>query len=266
MSTAVLAQATVLAHTRPMEGGEELVLAHPEGARRARPGQFFQIGVDAKGTLLRRPYSIAAIDPGRGRLSFLFSVVGQGSAWLSGLSNGQAVDLIGPLGNGFVIDGGTSPVCVAGGLGVAVFPPLVDALVRAGRPPIVLQGARTGSRLLPDDRFAGASVQVATDDGSRGWRGSVVSLLRTVAAPSQEWFVCGPTPMLRAVIRLAGSVGVSLDRIQVALETPMGCGMGTCLGCVVPAAAGGYLLTCQEGPCLRADQVAWDRITDAFHE
>jgi dihydroorotate dehydrogenase electron transfer subunit len=71
--------------------------------------------------------------------------------------------------------------------------------------------------------------------------------------------------MLRGLVDSALRRELPLTRIQVALETPMGCGFGTCLGCVTPRAGGGYLLTCTEGPCVRGDQIDWERIADAFH-
>jgi dihydroorotate dehydrogenase electron transfer subunit len=265
MSTAALARATLVQRSAPMDGGVELTLRHVEASRAAQPGQFFQIGVQAPGTLLRRPYSVATIDAEDGRLGFIFSVVGAGSAWLASLQASQAVDLIGPLGQGFEPSARLRPVCIGGGLGIAPFPALVDRLVSQGRRPLVVQGARTAGRLLPDHRFAEAEVLVATDDGSKGWHGPVTELLRSLAASDQEWFVCGPTAMLQAVIRLADAVALPRSRVQVALETPMGCGMGTCLGCVTPAVGGGYLLTCQEGPCVRADRVDWTLVADAFH-
>ena len=265
MSVALLARATVAGRSTPMEGGIELVLHHPEAARAARPGQFFQIGVRAAHTLLPRPYSVATIDAHAGRLGFLFSVVGAGSAWLSSLGPGDRVELIGPLGQGFAPGPSRTPVCVGGGLGIAPFPALCAELVAAGRRPVLLQGARGAARLLPAERFPGAQVRMATDDASMGWPGSVVGLLETVAARDQEWFVCGPAPMLRAIVRLADGLGLPRARIQVALETPMGCGMGTCLGCVTPALGGGYLLACQEGPCVRADRIDWEQAGDAFH-
>ncbi len=71
--------------------------------------------------------------------------------------------------------------------------------------------------------------------------------------------------MLTALIDAVRRQAIPLSAIQVALETPMGCGVGTCLGCAAPRAAGGYFLTCQEGPCVRADRIDWDVMTDAFH-
>ncbi len=263
-----------------MAGAVELVLCHPPSAVAVAPGQFFQLAVSAPHTILRRPYSAAWSDPAAGRLGFIFNVVGAGSAWLAALDEGDELDVLGPLGRGFDLEGQRLAICVAGGLGVAVFPGVVQALIARGRTVIVLQGARTAAQLLPASRFAGADVQVATDDGSAGHHGSVVDLLtHLLSNPGQfppsftgegqgggvEILTCGPTPMLTALIDAARRHEIPLAAIQVALETPMGCGIGTCLGCAAPRAGGGYLLTCQEGPCVRADQIAWGSMTDGFH-
>jgi dihydroorotate dehydrogenase electron transfer subunit len=257
-----------------MAGAVELVLYHPPSAVAVDPGQFFQVAVSAPHTILRRPYSAAWSDPASGRIGFIFNVVGAGSAWLSVRHEGHEVDLLGPLGRGFELDGERPAVCIAGGLGVAVFPGVVQALVARGRTVTMLQGARTAAQLLPASRFAGADVQVATDDGSAGHHGPVVDLISSHFPPplagegqggGSDIFACGPTPMLQALIAAARSQAIPLSAIQVALETPMGCGVGTCLGCAAPRREGGYFLTCQDGPCARADRIDWDRMTDQFH-
>jgi dihydroorotate dehydrogenase electron transfer subunit len=262
MSIAV-APAVVVERSVPMAGAVELVLHHPPSAVAVNPGQFFQLAVSAPHTILRRPYSAAWSDPASGRIGFIFNVVGAGSAWLALRHEGHEVDLLGPLGRGFELDGERPAVCIAGGLGVAVFPGVVHALVARGRTVIMLQGARTAAQLLPADRFLGADVRMATDDGSQGHQGSVVDLLADF--PSPEIFVCGPTPMIQALVDAARRQEIPLASVQVALETPMGCGVGTCLGCAAPRRDGGYLLTCQDGPCVRADRIDWDRMTDHFH-
>jgi dihydroorotate dehydrogenase electron transfer subunit len=263
-----------------MAGAVELVLDHPPSAAAVAPGQFFQLAVGAPHTILRRPYSAAWSDPAGGRIGFIFNVVGAGSAWLAALDEGVELDLLGPLGRGFDLDGQRSAICVAGGLGVAVFPGVVQALIARGRKVIVLQGARTAANLLPSSRFPGAEIRGATDDGSAGHGGSVVDLLGQYLSSWEQFpppfagegqaggvdvFACGPTPMLTALIHVAHRQHIPLSAIQVALETPMGCGIGTCLGCAAPRAAGGYFLTCQEGPCVRADRIEWDLMTDGFH-
>jgi dihydroorotate dehydrogenase electron transfer subunit len=257
-----------------MTGAIELVVAHPASAAALEPGQFFQIGVGAAHTLLRRPYSAAWADQSSGRIGFIFNVVGAGSAWLANRHAGHELDLLGPLGRGFDLTGHGPAICVAGGLGVAVFPGVVRALIERGRPVTMLLGARTKAQLLSAERFAAAEVRVATDDGSAGHHGSVVSLLsnpnlRPPVGEGQgggfEIFACGPTPMLQALMDQARRREIPAASIQIALETPMGCGVGTCLGCAAPRRGGGYLLTCQDGPCVRADRLDWSRMTDAFH-
>jgi dihydroorotate dehydrogenase electron transfer subunit len=270
----------VVERSVPMAGAVELVVFHPPSAVAVKPGQFFQLAVSAPHTLLRRPYSAAWADPASGRIGFIFNVVGAGSAWLSVRHEGHELDLLGPLGRGFDLEGEGPAVCIAGGLGVAVFPGVVQALIARGRTVTVLQGARTAAQLLPADRFAGADVRMATDDGSLGHCGSVIDLLDDLLPYGKQFpppftgegqgggldiFACGPTPMLRALIDRARRQDISLSAIQVALETPMGCGVGTCLGCAAPRRDGGYLLTCQDGPCVCADRIDWERMTDAFH-
>jgi dihydroorotate dehydrogenase electron transfer subunit len=275
-----IAPAVVIERSVPMAGAVELVISRPPSAAAVAPGQFFQLAVSAPHTILRRPYSAAWSDPAGGTIGFIFNVVGAGSAWLAGLGEGDELDVLGPLGRGFDLVGHRPAICIAGGLGIAVFPGVVRALIAQGRPVMVLQGARTTAQLLPASRFAGADVQVATDDGSAGHHGSVVDLLSNLLSRWQQFpppftgegqggaldiLTCGPTPMLTALIDAARRQEIPLSDVQVALETPMGCGIGTCLGCAAPRAAGGYFLTCQDGPCVRADRIAWDLLTDGFH-
>src|SRR3981189_2796948 len=138
-----------------MAGAVELVVHHPPSAVAVAPGQFFQLAVSAPHTILRRPYSAAWSDPAGGHIGFIFNVVGAGSAWLSARDEGYELDLLGPLGRGFELDGERPAVCIAGGLGVAVFPGVVKALLARGRRGTMLQGVRTAAQLLPADRFAG---------------------------------------------------------------------------------------------------------------
>ena len=257
--------ARVQQRSAPMAKGVELVCESPV-AQAVHPGQFFQVAVESPGALLRRPYSAAWTDPVEGRLGFVFNVVGAGSAWLAAREPGQRLDLLGPLGRGFDLEGKRPAVCVAGGLGIAVFTGLAAALTARGRSTTILYGARSSAELLSADRFAGARVRFATDDGSAGHHGRVTELLSQAVVENADLFACGPTPMLVELARWAQDTAFPLARIQVAHETPMGCGVGTCLGCALPRAGGGYLLTCQDGPCIAADRVAWTGVVDAFHE
>jgi dihydroorotate dehydrogenase electron transfer subunit len=258
------ALARVVERTSPMAGGVELTCETPLAAS-VQPGQFLQVAVEGAGTLLRRPYSVAWVDPHSARLGLVFSVVGAGSAWLASREPDDELDLLGPLGRGFAFEAPRPGVCVAGGLGIAVFIGLAQALVGRGRSTTILYGARSAGQLMPPGRFWGAQVTVATDDGSAGHHGPVTELLRPALVQDADIFACGPTPMLVTLARWAMDNEFPLHRIQVAHETPMGCGMGTCLGCALPRAEGGYLLTCQDGPCIAADRVNWSEMVNTFH-
>lgn len=270
--TVALQTSIVVERTEPMAGAFELVLQDASAASAMKPGQFFQIAVGAAHTLLRRPFSASWADPASARLGFIFNVVGAGTEWLSRRREGDALDLLGPLGRGFNLEGDRPAVCIAGGLGVAVFPGVVQALRARGRAVTLLIGARRAAQLLPAERFRGARVVVATDDGSAGHHGSVVDLLDHLPPPmgegrggGVEFFTCGPTSMLEALVDRLHRLEIPLADLQVALETPMGCGVGTCLGCAAPKRGGGFLLTCQQGPCVAADEIDWSRMRDAFH-
>src|SRR5262249_19550696 len=129
-------------------------------------------------------------------------------------------------------DGPPRPILVAGGVGIAIFPFLAEALGTLGHRPLLLFGARSARDLVGLDLFGGGRIggRFATEDGSRGTRGSVTSLLEPLlAAPGTKpvLYVCGPTPMLRAVGEQAQKAGVVC---QLALESQMPCGIGVCLG------------------------------------
>jgi dihydroorotate dehydrogenase electron transfer subunit len=244
-----------------------LTLECPAIAREARAGQFVMIrtrqGFDP---LLRRPMSICRVLPGRrGRIEILYKVVGEGTRCLSQQTVGATLPTLGPLGNGFRLPPeGTRPILVSGGIGIAIFPFLVESLRAARRPmPLLVYGARAAPDLVALDFFRKRRVpmRLATEDGSRGTRGYVTRLLEPIlsgrdGAGSLEIFACGPTPMLKAVGELALRSGVPC---QLALESQMPCGIGVCLGCVVrcPADERGPIFrrVCAEGPVFGAAEV-----------
>ena len=243
-----------------------LTLECPDIAREARPGQFVMLqsrpGFEP---LLRRPMSVCRILPGRRRrIQILYKVVGEGTRYLSRQPVGARVPTLGPLGNGFRLPpAGTRPLLVSGGVGIAIFPFLVEGLRAARREtPLLVYGARSRRDLVALDFFRRKKVpmRLATEDGSAGTRGFVTRILAPIldgarGAP-MEIFACGPTPMLKAVGALALAAGVPC---QLALESQMPCGIGVCLGCVArsPADERGptFRRVCTEGPVFRADEV-----------
>jgi NAD(P)H-flavin reductase len=185
------------------------------------PGQFFML--EAPGRVLPRPFSLCTAP--KGELGFLVDPVGPGTEAIAGLEPGDRIAVFGPLGIGFRLDV-PRPLLVGGGIGIAPFPYLSEALER---PPAVL-GFRTAEHaeaaaLVPNAEVVIDPVLVT----------EVMSLDRDVLA-------CGPEPMLEAVRALVPDA-------QLAWEAPMACGYGACYGCVVPV-DGELVRLCVEGPVL----------------
>jgi dihydroorotate dehydrogenase electron transfer subunit len=260
--------ARIIRHQPLTPGHFLLTLEAPAIARRARPGQFVMIQTrDGTDPLLRRPMSISRILPGRrGLIQILYKVVGRGTAFLAGRRAGGTLPTLGPLGNGFRLPKAGArvlPILIAGGIGIAIFPLLADALRARRLRPILLFGGRSRGDLvsLAPFRAARAGIRLATEDGSAGARGFVTRLLEPLLEarelrPALRLYACGPTPMLKAVGDRAAAAGVSC---QLALEARMPCGIGVCLGCVVacPGDAAGplYRRVCTEGPIFEAREV-----------
>ncbi|NLK51704.1 MAG: dihydroorotate dehydrogenase electron transfer subunit [Syntrophomonadaceae bacterium] len=215
----------------------------PEMSQRARPGQFVHVRCgDTWDPLLRRPLSLHGIDPEAGTLSLLYRVVGRGTERLSRLSEGECLEVMGPLGRGFQLIG-REAIVIGGGIGVAPLLPLVQVLIRQGIQVTVLLGARSQEGLLAQEAFqkTEARVEIATDDGTFGVRGTVVDLLQkrlesySSVNPGEEAkrdicvYACGPVPMLSAIWQICQSGQIPL---QLSLEERMGCGVGACLACV----------------------------------
>lgn len=236
-----------------------------------RPAQFFMIGVAGSDVLLRRPFSVCGLpgtfgDATPGTMQILYRVYGRATSLLASLGAGASLRVLGPLGRGFAPPRADATVVfVAGGIGVAPFPAFLRELSAGGRRVRMLYGARSAGELplLEWFRERCDEVVVTTDDGSAGRSGLVTDPLRALLdAPGAErlhLYVCGPSPMLKAVARLAVARGVACD---LSLEAPMACGFGVCLGCVVPTRGDGdgamrYERVCVEGPVMPAERLAW---------
>jgi dihydroorotate dehydrogenase electron transfer subunit len=232
-----------------------LTIHAPRIASSVLAGQFLNIRAsDSFVPLLRRPFSVYNREGDD--LQVIFNVVGLGTKLLSCAPQGEPLDVLGPLGNGFAIrEGFDEAILVAGGLGVAPLPMLAAGLRGAGKPFRTFIGGRNAAQVVTDHLDP---VSVATDDGSAGHRGTVVDLLRTWlgSAPrmKRKIFACGPTPMLRALSALAAE---STIPCELSLESPMACGIGICQGCPVEMKNGQkkYALICREGTVFNSNDV-----------
>jgi dihydroorotate dehydrogenase electron transfer subunit len=216
----------------------------PEIASTVRAGQFVNLGFT--GAFLRRPFSVYRTEGDR--IEVVLKAVGAGTAALLAMRPGDAISCLGPLGTGFDLSSAAqSVVLVSGGLGVAPMPLAAREAKANGVRVIWVHGARTREELCSE---ADADEVIwATDDGSRGIKGTAVA-----AAPDGDLVLaCGPNRMLAAVSE-------RWPNAQVAVETYMGCGTGVCLGCAVPLKRGGYDRACKEGPVYRAAEVDWSTL------
>ncbi|MEX0705562.1 MAG: dihydroorotate dehydrogenase electron transfer subunit [Nitriliruptoraceae bacterium] len=244
-----------------------LSLAAPEIARRARAGQFVNVAVEAPGTMLRRPFSIAGITrqgAAAGTIDIVFDAHGPGTRWLTTAGLHDVIDVIGPLGNGFPLpQRRVGCLLVGGGYGVAPLIPLARDLTDRQLRVDMLVGAASAERLHSpvEARSASVSATFTTEDGSYGVQGRVTDVLAEILTDTGAGVVyaCGPNAMLRAVSDVCADVGVP---VQVAVEEHMACGVGVCFTCVMPVrgrdGTSRMRRTCLEGPVLNGARVAWD--------
>jgi dihydroorotate dehydrogenase electron transfer subunit len=268
--------AEVIANTRLSSDYNVLALAAPGIARALAPGQFVMVkphvGLDP---LLRRPFSVfEVLRDGPQRpigVSLLNKRVGVGTSLLYDADIGDRIGCLGPLGRPFVpVDPPEEAWMVAGGVGLAPFATLAEALAARRTFMTLFYGARSTTDLFYESFFErlGAALVLTTEDGSRGEAGLITAPLERALAGVPAGrpvtiYACGPTPMMRAVARLGERFG---RPVFVSLEPVMGCGMGGCYSCVVRVRRGSgthFVRSCLDGPVFDASTVVWDDLSHA---
>jgi dihydroorotate dehydrogenase electron transfer subunit len=267
--------AAVIANTRLSDDYSVIALAAPQIAALAQPGQFVMVK-PGRGTdpLLRRPFSVFEIRRDAGGvptgITLLNKRIGVGTRLLYDAEPGAHMACLGPLGRPFrPVDPPADAWLVAGGVGLAPFVTLAEALRSRGTRTTLFYGARRASELFYVELFErlGVKVVLTTEDGSRGTKGLVTAPITGALELLEDgspvhMYVCGPTPMMKAVARLAEANGRCC---HVSLEQVMGCGLGGCYSCVVLARDNGgtphFVRSCLEGPVFDSRRVIWDAST-----
>lgn len=223
----------------------------PEIVKDIKPGQFLMVG---SGQYLLRPLSVFETD--KDKIGFLYKRIGAGTVFLSELEKDSEIFINGPLGKGFTfpVDKNKQILIVAGGIGVATFPYVARVAKENGYKVKTLYGARSKSDIVSVallEKYG--EVELITDDGSSGKKGFVTELLQAELKENknQEVLVCGPTPMLKGVIKICNDFSIVA---QVSFEEFMACGYGVCMSCVVMS-NGKYIRTCIEGPVINSNLV-----------
>jgi len=272
-SSAAVHTTTVLDRTQLAPGIVVIGLHAPHLVGVTRPGHFVMV-VPPAGE--RAAVALGVYEAEGERASFMLAVCGPRTRELADAAVGSQIDLFGPLGNGFDFSRRYANVAiVAGGVGIASLFLAAQALIASGTRVRLYYGARTQSLLADAQKFAqaGCTVHCATDDGSFGHRGFITDLFAQTDDVPELLLACGPSPMLRAVGKLAAQMKLPT---QLSLEETFACGVGACWGCVVPIERGSkqaprfpmlstdgnrgdpvYARICKEGPVFWAHELRW---------
>lgn len=269
-------QTIILSNQEISSGYYRMRILAPDFGALGKPGQFVMLRPRMPlPSLLRRPFGIfrsgflpADCDgqPPKEYLEILYKVVGRVTSIMSGLHEGDRVEVLGPLGRGFDPGRqGAEKILVGGGIGLVPLYMLARELVRTSRVRLLMGGRRRDDIIMVTEfERLGVGAYVSTEDGSLGEEGLVTQVLerKLHKFPEAEVYACGPMPMLEAVRQICAAHGAPL---QVSLEALMACGVGACLGCVVKGVGHSeqnprYLCTCKEGPVFRAEQLDWRKL------
>lgn len=223
------------------------------------PGRFVHIRVtNGFDPLLRRPISISSFDKENGLFTMIYRVDGKGTALLSEIRNGEEIDILGPLGNGFPVEEtaiGETALLVGGGIGVPPLYELSKQLKAKGVKVVHILGFQTANAMFYEKKFLeNGETYIATVDGTYGTKGFVTDVIEGLELDFHTLYACGPRPMLKALEeRYPGK------KVFLSLEERMGCGIGACFACVCKDANDpsgvSYKKVCSDGPVFRAGEV-----------
>lgn len=270
VSPRFIEECEILAHDEVAPEQFRMQIRAPRMAAVSHAGQFCMMEV-SRGLypFLRRPMCFERVLSDG--FTILYKVEGEGTALMTGLRTGQAISIQGPLGNGWPLDERYARhIIVAGGIGVAPFPGLAEALLATfGEAPEVVLAARSRDLLLCAEEFErlGCPVHLATDDGTAGEKAYASDVLRRLNPDaSARVYACGPMVMMRATSDVALAAGASC---LVSLEAQMACGDGACLGCVVEAKqenedGEAMVRVCCDGPVFDTRLIDWQAHDHAY--
>lgn len=218
-------------------------------------GQFLHIKVGTGSHLLRRPISIADFDEKTGIVTIVFKQGGEGTRHLSEYRAGESLNVLFPCGSGYPIETLSikKALLVGGGIGVPPLYYLAKKLTEKGIKVTSYLGFQTANQIFYEDKFIKqGETYVITQDGSNGNKGLVTNLIAENEYDHDYFFTCGPTGMLRAV-----SNQLEHKKGYVSVEQRMGCGIGACYACVIPArdSEGSFRKICKDGPVFAAKEV-----------
>ncbi len=210
-------------------------------------GQFVNVKID--GLFLRRPISVCDVE--ENVLTLIYKVVGSGTEVLCKMKEGEFLDILTGLGNGYSLEfSQENALLIGGGVGVPPLYYLAKQLLKKGKKVSAILGFNTKDEVFLAEEFKklGVDVTVTTVDGSFGVKGFVTDALPEYG---YYYFTCGPEPMLKSVYKNAKGDG------QFSFEERMGCGFGACMGCSHKTIKG-YKRVCKDGPVFVKEEILWE--------
>jgi ferredoxin/flavodoxin---NADP+ reductase len=235
-----------------------LVIDAPYVAKKAEPGQFIILRVDADGE--RIPLTISAYDREKGTITIVVQEVGATTMKLGQLNEGDCLhDFVGPLGKASEFDGIKKAAVVGGGLGCAIALPQAQKLHDMGVDVDLIAGFRNTDAIILEDEMKGACsrLTLVTDDGSNGHKGFVTDALKELIEAGNKYDVViaiGPMIMMKFVCKTTEPYGI---KTIVSMNTIMVDGTGMCGGCRLTV-GGETKFACVDGPDFDGHQVDFD--------
>ncbi len=240
-------------------GYKFFVIHSPRIARKIQPGQFVIVRVHEKGE--RIPMTISDFDRERGTVNMVVHEVGKTSKLLASLEPGDKIlNMLGPLGKPSEIKyyGRVVTVCRQGTSGALIS--IMKALKKAGNHITCIMGAKSKEYLVLEDevRKIVDELIIATDDGSKGFKGYAVQALRKHLKNNRADYILtiGPSKMMKTVGKIGKKHGI---KTVASLGAIMLDGTGMCGACRVTV-AGSTLFACVHGPEFEADKVDFDEL------
>lgn len=232
----------------------------PLVAKSANAGQFIILRIDEEGE--RIPLTIADYDKKDGTITIIFMEVGKTTKQLGLMKEGdKLLNFAGPLGVASEIEKYGTVVCIGGGVGIAPLYPIIRALKQADNKIITILGARNKNLLMLEKEIKEWSdeLYIATDDGSKGTKGFVTTVLQKLIDDGEKinvvWAI-GPVIMMKVVANLTRKYDL---KTVVSLNPIMVDGTGMCGGCRVTV-GDEIKFACVDGPEFDGHLVDFDNL------
>lgn len=256
----------VISNTRLNAKFGYMEVKYPKIAEDKSAGRFFMVSVHPTVSksfdpLLKRPFAVCDVIDNE-RFSFLYMICGRGTDMLTQVREGQSLSFTGPLGNHFGIVKDSNVALVGGGVGIAPMVITAKRLKEHGSKVTLFYGGRSKDDILMVDKLQNICDEFVpvTEDGTLGIKGLVTVPLKERIGEFKKLYACGPNIMLKFVTGICVEAGV---KIEVSLDEQMCCGMGACLGCLIPLTIKGVQTDkrcCIEGPIFDGESVDWARL------